>query len=66
MTTIPQFSGIFSIELDADDNKFYAMHGVQCLYKRDGKIAAYKSLAGAVKFLTDLGIEVLQDILQDA
>jgi len=61
MTTIPQFSGKFCIEHDADDNKFYAMHGVQCLYKRDGKVAAYKSLSGAIKFLTDLGIETLQN-----
>ncbi len=55
-TTIPTFSGNFSIEFDTDDNKFYAMQGVYTMNKKNGQVASYKSLGGAVKFLAGLGV----------
>lgn len=71
MTAIPTFTGKFNIEFDTDDNKFYAMQGVQCMHKRSGQVAAYKSLNGAVKFLAGLGIlpvveEVSEPVAEEA
>lgn len=53
-TTIPRFAGEYAIELDND--LYCAMHGTYSMYKGNGKVAEFKTLAGAVKFLAGQNI----------
>lgn len=52
-TTIPQFAGSFYI--DFDGTHYCAMHGSQQMFKRNGSLAEYKTLTGAIKYFADQG-----------
>lgn len=58
-TTIPQFRGDYSIELD--NGLYCAMHGAYSMYKGNGKPAEFKTLAGAMKFLATQGKFPVED-----